>query len=460
MQNQRLRLTLCLTIILLTTDLRAQNGNNPGGGNQNGGNGQFPGGILINPKGMVEQTIIQPGSGADLQKQLKRAASQKLDASVNQRSELRKVSLKLLELEIENQLESATPLRDDIRHLAGLTRIDFVVITDDGQDIIIAGPAEGFASIRGGRMVGVETGRPVLCLDDLLVSLRSASEQPAVGCSIDPDPQRLNAATQWLKQNASPATADVARARLEQMVRLQGSWNISTFGVPEDSRMALAMIEADYLMKRMAIGIDHAGVKGMKSSLALAGPGDNMMRRWWFAPRYETLERNAAGTEWHLTGPRLQLFGQEDLMDGNGNLSQADFTQPSSEKFARQFNGRIEDLAHRVPAFADLQNIFDILIAAAIAHDAQAKGLVEWRPTVLLDGDQLPAMSYSVATETQPVLNARMAGASLVIGAFTGGVRFHPQRMLKQFTERTEPLEETHKLSAPPGGLKNVWWWD
>lgn len=460
MQNQMIRRTLCFIILLLTTDLRAQNGNNPGGGNQNGGNGQFPGGILINPKGMIERTLVQQGSGADLQKQLKRAAAQNLNASVNQPSELRKVSLKLLEEEIADQLESGTPLRDDIRYLAGLTRIDFVVVTDEGQDIVIAGPAEGFASIRGGRMVGVETGRPVLCLDDLLVAFRSASEQPAVGCSIDPDPQRLNAATQWLKQNASPATADVARARLEQMVRLQGSWNITTFGVPDDSRMALAMIEADYLMKRIAIGIDNPGVKGLKSSLVLAGPGDNMMRRWWFAPRYETLERNAEGTEWQFGGPRLQLFGQEDLMDGNGNLSQADFTQASSEKFAKQFNARIEDLVLRVPAFADLQNIFDVLIAVAIAQDAQARGLAEWKPTVLLDSDRLPTTSYSAATETQPVLNARMAGGSMVIGAFTGGVRFHPQRMLKQFTERTEPLPETRRLSAPPGGLANAWWWD
>lgn len=126
-----------------------------------------------------------------------------MPASISQ-SELRKVSLKLLEQEIANQLKSGTALRDDIRYLAGLTRIDFVIIANDGQDIVIAGPAEGFASIQGGRMVGVETGRPVLCLDDLLVAFRSASEQPAVGCSIDPDPQRLNAATQWLKQNASP----------------------------------------------------------------------------------------------------------------------------------------------------------------------------------------------------------------------------------------------------------------
>lgn len=150
------------------------------------------------------------------------------------------------------------------------------------------------------------------------------------------------------------------------MVRLQGFWNITTFGVPDDSRMALAMIEADYLMKRIAIRNRQSRCEGAEKFTGARRAGRHTMCRWWFAPRYETLERNAEGTEWQFSGPRLQLFGQEDLMDGNGNLSQADFTQASSEKFAKQFNARIEDLVQRVPAFADLQNIFDVLIAVAI----------------------------------------------------------------------------------------------
>lgn len=442
----------------------AQNGGNQGGGNQGGGNGgqgQFPGGILINPSGLIDRAVVPQGGGVSLQKQLKNAAQQNLASDLNQPSDLRKISLRQLELEIVRQLGEGRSLSPDVRFLAGLTRIDFVFFIDEGHDVIIAGPAEGFAPLNSGRFVGVETGRPVLCLDDFLIALRGVADQTAVGCSIDPDPQKLATSQQWLKQNASPATVDVARARLERMVQLQGAWNITTFGVPEDSRLCLAMIEADYLMKRIAIGVDNPGIKGLKSSLALAGPGDNMMRRWWFAPHYKTLERNADGTAFQMSGPRLQLFAQEELMEENGNLIDADFSQASSEKFAKLFNARLDELARRVAAFADLQNIFDVLTAVAIVHDGQSKGTVSWKPDVLLDAEQLPTTAYSAAKETSPMLNVKMSGGSLIIGAFSGGVTFRPAQVVRQFTVTSNP-ETSPKLASPksPAESNDRWWWD
>ncbi len=460
-------LTVALHAMLLSPIAFGQNGGNPGGGNQGGGNqnggngGQFPGGILINPSGVVDRSVVLPSGGAALQKKLRQAAAQNLSTELNQKSERRHVSLKRLEEEITKQLKGETLLSPDVRFLAGLTRIDFVFVIDDGQDIVIAGPAEGFAPITNGRVIGVESGRSALNLDDLLVSLRSAAAESAVGCSIDPDPQRLRDSQQWLKQNSSPATLDVARARLERMVALQGNWNITTFGVPEGSRMCLSMIEADYLMKRLAIGVDNPGVRGMKSSLALAGPGDNMMRRWWFAPHYEPVERNPQRTAFRLAGPRFQLFAQEEVMDANGNLTDADFTQKSSEKFARLFNERIDELVQRYPSFADLQNIFDILTAMAIVRDCQSRGVLNWKPAVLLDEDALPVSNYLVAKETTPMLNVKMSGGSLVIGAFSGGVTFKPARVVRQFQESSsEELSHEQKSMTPTLESSGRWWWD
>lgn len=438
-----------------------QGGGNQGGGNQGGGNGGQFGGILINPAGLIDRAVIVPGGGTALQKQLKLAAQRSLAADLNRSSELRKVSLKELDAEIIRCLAAGEQLSTEIRHLAGLTRIDFVFVAADGQDVVIAGPAEGFAAIGGGRFIGVESGRPVLCLDDLLVALRDTADQSAIGCSIDPDPKRLSDSLQWLKQNSSPATIDVARARLQRMVPLQGLWNVTTFGVPEDSRMAIAMVEADYLMKRLAIGIDNYGIRGLKSSLALAGPGDNMMRRWWFAPHYDAIERNTEATAFRFSGPRLQLFAQEELMDVGGNLTDSDLAQGSSEKFANLFNDRIDELVKRVPAFADLQNLFDVLVASAIIRDCQERGALLWKPRVFADEKRLPTASYVTPRETSPMLNVKSSGASLVIGAFTGGVSFRSHRIIRQISE-TSDEEVARQLQTPArtAALVPRWWWD
>ena len=456
-----------LVSLLASASALAQGGGNQGGGNQGGGNqgggngGQFPGGILINPAGLIDRAVIAPGGGNALQKQLKLAAQRSLSADLNRTSVLRKISLKELDAEIARRLAAEEQLSPDIRFLAGLTRIDFVFVTDAGQDVVFAGPAEGFAAINGGRFIGVESGRPVLCLDDLLVALRDTVDQRSIGCSIDPDPKRLSDSQQWLKQNSSPATIDVARARLQHMVSLQGLWNVTTFGIPENSRMAIAMVEADYLMKRLAIGIDNPGVKGLKSSLAVAGPGDNMMRRWWFAPHYDALERNADATAFHFSGPRLQLFAQEELMDAGGNLTDSDELKGSSEKFAKLFNDRIDELVQRIPAFADLQNMFDVLVATAVIRDGQQQGTLLWKPDVLTDEKRLPTASYVTPRETSPMLNIKSSGASLVIGAFTGGVSFRPRQILRQVSESADD-EVAKQLRAPerPASLVSRWWWD
>ena len=453
-----MRFGICVALAcVLTAGMPISNAQNGGGNN----GGQFPGGILINPEGMIDRAVIASGSGAALKKQLKQAAERNLSTDLNRPSERRYISLRRLEADIRESLNAGKGISFDVQFMAGLTRIDFVFVTDDGEDVVIAGPAEGFAAINGGRYVGVESGRPVLCLDDLLIALRSAAARDAVGCSIDPDPTRLRDAQRWLKQNSAPSTVDVAKARLARMVSLQGVWNVTTFGVPEDSRMAVSMVEADYLMKRIAIGVDNPGVKGLKTSLALAGAGDNMMRRWWFAPHYDAFERNAEGTAFHLSGPRLRLFGQEELMDANGVLSDADVPKASSEKFAKLFNERIEELVRRVPAFADLQNMFDILVTAAVVLDCQKNDTLRWQPELLLDAEQLPAASYTVPHQTTPMLNIKSTGAGLVIGVFSGGVSFKPSGILREIAKAKDgSLASQLKPVAVKELQDSQWWWD
>jgi hypothetical protein len=125
------------------------------------------------------------------------------------------------------------------------------------------------------------------------------------------------------------------------------------------------------------------------------------------------------------------------------------------------FNDRIDVLVRRIPAFADLQNMFDILAASAIIRDSQQRGTLLWKPDVLADETTLATASYITPRETSPLLNVRSSGASLVIGAFTGGVSFRPDRILREIRETTDNelaqhLQAPDRPATPTGG----WWWD
>lgn len=302
-------------------------------------------------------------------------------------------------------------------------------------------------------MLGLHSGRPVLCLEDLLAAFRDEDILDAAGCSIDPDPERLAAAHDWLARNSTPATVAVAKTRLEQMVRLQGRWNVTTFGVPEDSRMCLAMVEADYLMKRIAIGTDATGIRGLKSSLALARPGDNMMRRWWFAPAPNTLTVSADRDLWTLQGPRLQLFAQEEVMDDNGNLLDINTNRGSADEFAALFNRHLPELTQRIPAFADLQNVLDVLAAVAVCRELQTAGTLQFQPQMLADPAVLPGRSWPVPRETLPMLTSRSASGGLIIGAFTGGVTLRSRQLVQQASSPEVVTPEDPALGTSPRTL-------
>lgn len=449
-----IRTSLMLLLIALPCPaLFAQNG---------GAGGNFPGGILVHPSGFLDQALQTQTVTSTQLRQLKQAAAKLLPEDLNTPSSLRCLSLRQLEQALAaagTSDHSTLPL--ELQFPGGLTRIDFVMLTDSGDDLLIAGPAEGFAPLRGGRMVGTNSGRPVLCLQDLLIALQDPDILQRAGCSIDPDPERLATSQAWLAKNASPATLPVATARLEHMIRLLGNWHITTFGVPEDSRMALAMIEADYLMKRIAIGIEPTGVRGMKSSLALAKPGDNMMRRWWFAPNPQCLTHDGQHRIWNFQGPRWILRAQEEILDNSGNLVDSPTAEGSSSEFAQLFNQHMESLAEQFAALADLQNTFDLLMTAAILRDCIARGTLSWTPSLMEDPDTCPTTHYPVPRESPSLLKTKNGRGGLLIGAFTGGVHLPAENLVQHAAVTSMPA--TARLPQRPSAAPfpdGQWWRD
>ena len=148
-------------------------------------------------------------------------------------------------------------------------------------------------------------------------------------------------------------------------------------------------------------------------------------------------------------------------MDANGVLSDADVPKASSEKFAKLFNERIVEIVRRVPAFADLQNMFDILVTAAVILDSRKNETLRWQPELLLDANQFATASYTVPQETTPMLNIKSTGAGLVIGVFSGGVSFKPRGILREISEAKDgSLADRLKTVSAKQIPVMRWWWD
>ncbi len=432
-------------------------GGQGGGGQGGGGGGGFPGGIAINADVVISSPAAQRINPALEQKRLKEVASTSLSNDITRVSELRKVSLVRLEKELQKQIDAGEQISPELRYLAGITQIQYLFVMPETGDLVIAGPAEGFAPQQDGRVVGVETGRPVLVLDDLLALLRLSNINQTLGCSFDPDKNRLAAATAWNNANNSPASLAVAKQRFYQMASILGNWDVTVFGLPDSCHAAVLTVEADYQLKRLALGIDKPKIRTFRSHLDMARPGENTMRRWWIAPRYDVIERSADGHAFHLGGPSLQLMSQEELVDAQGNREDAAFTEISAEKYTQMFNKNLEALVKQIPCFAEVQNLFDLAVVTALIRRDNMDLLVNWTPGIMFDEEKLPIQKYNVPTEVPSLVNVKSAGRSLLIGLIGGGVTIYPANIISRTDELAQ--DKIPSVTAPADD-EGSWWWD
>jgi hypothetical protein len=431
------------------------------GQGQGGGFGQGRvGGIAIDASGVVAPVFQKQMSSKLAQKRLQSFAEKNFPADLNAPSELRMISLVRLEQACRKFAEEKKHVTPEIQYLAGLQRIDYVFLYPDTGDLVIAGPAEGFAPDEMGRVVGVSTGRPPVRLDDLIVALRTVPRTSQIGCSIDPTPSGLQAFGDYVRRNSTPATTAVIQQRFREMAKALGQQDVSVFGVPGDSHFAQVLVEADYRMKLMATGLEKPRLKRFVSHLQVIRPGQNTFQRWWFTPLYDAFQQSEAGDAFAFSGQRMQLMAEEERVSADGIRTSVKANGVSTQKFAGQFTKRFEELTKIVPVFAELQNITDLAVLAALMQKKQLARKVGWEMSLFLDEARTPLVKGNVPKHVQSVYGTRLAGR-LILGLVAGGVELNPFQTVSNTKfepaspELTEASTKARRVATPEN-----WWWD
>ena len=389
------------------------------------------GGVLIDAEGVVNSQSFTMSKATI--KSLQEEASA-LPGGLNEPVNSRYVSLRsVLSNEPDRMADS----------LAGLTRIEVVVADPEAKDIYIGGPAEPYAAGPSGRVLGAATGRAVIPRTHLVAALRHvAAGRSAYGCSIDPQPERLANLREYLRRNSSPASAERIRGRYTEMARVLGPQEISVFGVDERSRLGLAAVEADLVMKEIALGKRKSGVREVGSHLALIRPNGNNLQRWWFAPKYEAIEASADRRTFRLLGPRLKLLAQDEIAGPDGVRTDAPVTRESTAEFAVRFSDHMDELATVQPTIATLQNVTDLLIVAELirSEDLASVGFDPLAAAAALPPPEpLPAAPRTVASAA-----TTWRAGGLVLG-LVGGVTVDTR-----VTLRDVPRREGASETVPP----------
>ena len=415
------------------------------------------GGVKIDAQGVIQQGF------ESLDESMLRQVQDYLDAAdqdISQSTSMRMISLRGLEEAITQTNRSGEKLPAEVQYMAGLQRVEFVILSPETNDIILGGPAEGWKVSADGSIVGVSTNRPVIHLEDFLEAMRSvdaANRGSGISVSIDPTPQGVQQLSSLFKQISKNRGFDPSMQKnIEQVM---GDQQISLTGVPQDSRFAHVLVAADYKMKRIAMGLEPSPIESLPSFLDLAVNGNaktvRMSPRFWMECNYRPLAKSDDGHVWQLRGQGVKTLCEETVVsrDGKQKVKPNRFASKWSDLMTKHF----DELAAADPTFGELRNVMDLAVVAALMKQQQMTQFVSLdMPSILglTEVATTPAWNVPKKVPTQCSF-ARLTRSWLVTAS--GGVTVDSWSVAEKF--ETDPkVAEVAQVALKRNADR--WWWN
>ena len=390
-----------------------------------------------------------------------------------QASELRFVSLSKLEAAIADCQERHVPLDAAMLSLAGLQRVSYVFAYPETGDLVLAGPAGDWAGSPQGGLVSLETGRPVVRLDDLLTLWRRqrSEKSTAFGCSIVPRQEALAQTQEFLNASAAQPLEPSGRGKwLAELRDTLGIQDVEYYNIDEGSRIASLLLAADYHMKLIGMGLAE-GVPGVKSYLATVrngadgSPPPMAVLRWWFSMPASTVEASDAHDAFALPQRCICVLSENEMLAARGERVHTGQSDDLNRKFAESFTQEFDALALKYPVYGELERVFEVALALAVIEREGLAEKVGWSPNLLLDEQRLRLPKSPAPKAVETVINHRVIGGRQIIAGISGGVWVDGGKSLQVSSVAGQAVDkliaakkEPVKAAADEAAI--VWWWD
>ncbi|WP_428308798.1 DUF1598 domain-containing protein [Lacipirellula sp.] len=420
------------------------------------GNGAV-GGVVVDADGTI-QRAEQRDEAALLD--ARRAALDGLAGDIAKPAKLRKVSLRRLDALLASHAGQNKPLPPEVLYLAGLQRIEYLFAYPEANDLVLAGPAEGWLIDDAGNAVSESSGAPVLQLDDLIAALRTSEKLLAgemISCSIDPTPAGVQ---QFARLMRGGRTSPSPRL-LRQIEQAMGPQTITLTGVSPDSHFAQVLVAADWQMKRLGMGLVESPVDGLPSYMELlqhhsGAEPSNAMPRWWMAYGEQPVECDKDRLGWRLSPPGIQVCTAAGRLQADGQIAPTTESDPLAKEWADAMTAKYDQLAIVEPVFGQLRGCMDLALVAAILTANDLTTRVDLDLPMFLDDSRVQLASHRVPKTVASQANAVKKRRAWVISV-SGGVDMDVAGVVNAPNVQAEV--QTARMYSPPSQSKS-WWWD
>ena len=352
---------------------------------------------------------------------------------------------------------SGETVPQDMQFLAGIYDLKYVMVYPESGDIVIAGPAGKWEIDQEGRAVNSQTGRPVLRLDDLVVCLRNAWEGDGTfGCSIEPRAENLTGVKTFLD-----STKLKGKAWSDKLRELMGQQDIIVHGIDARSHAGQVIVEADYRMKLLGMGLEET-INEVPSYLDRVTADDegNLppmdVVRWWFTMNYEGIASDEQGELFELRGQGVKVLSETEFLNEQGERVHTGKAVGPTLEFATDFTEHFGKLAQKYSVYGELENVFDLSLAANLIRQKNLANKINWTPTYFASPNSSTDFAYQVSLDQTPemvdtVMNERTfrqtVGSQRLIHRIlgvSGGVEFdsNPLTSKVQVDETMESVDQ------------------
>ena len=453
-------------IDLITTTIAPQSWDTVGGP---GAIDSFPTGVYVDTSGLLRRVKPAPAV-RDLAELRDRALQAGDNRDVRRESVLRKVSLTRLERQVQFAGARGQSPTQAMKNLAGLHKIQYVFLYPDSRDMVIAGPAGAWEADREGRPCHVASGEPVLQLDDFVVVLRNARREGGrFTCSITPRRENLAATQAYLNEAAkSPLKTGQRDSWLAKIRALMGKQDITVEGLDPQTRAARVIVEADYRMKLIGMGLED-GVLGVTSYLDSVpvqddgAPAPMSVLRWWFTMNYEALRSTPDRDAFELRGTGVQVLSENEMLTQRGERIHTGQSDELNEQFAHTFTKHFAELAAKYPIYADLRNVFDLALVAALIVAEDVPNQLNWPAIHFVEEKRYQVERGTAPTEVETVINHRVIGQKHIVAGVSGGVSADARPYVQKPSIAIDDygaLQAGRAASVPRDLAADAWWWD
>jgi hypothetical protein len=182
-----------------------------------------------------------------------------------------------------------------------------------------------------------------------------------------------------------------------------------------------------------------------------------MMPRWWMACDYQPLARSADGLAFELRGRGVKVMTEEEVADGQGNVSAAGKSNSAAQKWADLMTKNFDELATKEASFGELRNLMDMCVVSALItkEGLLAKAHCEL-PTLTETSSPLGYQAFQPAKAVETQVSSLKRGREYIITA-SGGVEISSWAAADK-TEPSAAVGQLRQQAKPASKVARAWW--